>query len=439
VKILLKNGEVASSQGTNKVDVLIEDGKIVKVSDEIEQDGVEVIDCSEKLILPGAIDVHVHFREPGESYKEDWESGSSAAAAGGVTTVFDMPNNKPPIVTLEALEKKREIIKGRSYVNYGLYMGFNGKNLDEVNKAKGIAGVKMYCAHSTGGMGVGEKDIEKLIAGVAEDKHVVVHAEDEACIDKLRKEYLVEFEGREKEIPVSLHSKIRSKECGVKMVEHICELAKKYQQPVHICHVSSEEELDVISRYREFGVTCEVCPHHLSFSVDDYEYYGAFIKMNPPVRDKMDVFGLWKSLKMGMVDVIATDHAPHAIVEKELPGLEPPSGVPGVEMMLPIMLHGVNNDALEIGEVVWLCSENPARLWGLNSKGKVEEGFDADVVVVDMEIERKFDREDVVSKCKWSPYAGGTYQGWPIVTIVGGEVVFRDGKIVGTARGEEVF
>lgn len=421
-------------EGVFKADLLIVGDKIegfYKPGDDVRAD--EIIDCSGKLILPGVIDAHVHFREPGQSYKEDWESGSRVALSGGVTTVFDMPNNDPPIVSVKALEAKRKLVNGRSYINYGFFIGYNGKNLQEVNAASGVPGVKLYMANSTGDMGV-DFGIEELFRGC--NKLVVVHAEDEKCIAENLKRYLAEFAGRE--IDPAVHSKIRASSCAVLAVKQLCILAKKTGHKVHIAHVSTGSELEIIAEHKKFGVSCEVAPHHLLFCEDDYETKGNLIKMNPPVRSRVDLFALWKGLKFGEIDIIATDHAPHTIEEKSQDYLKVPSGVPGVGMMLPIMLNAVNDEGLEIPELVKLCCERPAEIFGVKGKGKLEEGYDADIVVVDMDIEKKIVREDVKDKCGWSPYEGSTFKGWPVMTFVGGELKYKDGKVLGKASGKEV-
>lgn len=432
-KIVLKNGEVASSAGLRKADVLFENGKILEVGENLKGD--KEYDCTGKLILPGAIDVHVHFREPGQSYKEDWECGSGAAAAGGVTTVFDMPNNQPPIISVQTLEEKRTLIKGRSHVNYGIYMGFNGENAGEINKAENIPGVKIYCAHSTGNMGVGPDYLEDAFTKINRDKLLLFHSEDEACIAEHKTEVLARYVGRD--VNPAAHTEIRHSDCALMMTKKLCELAKKHERKIHVCHVSTEAEVDLINEYKEF-VTCEVAPHHLTLSEDDYEYLGNFVKMNPPVRGRFDVFGLWKCVKAGMVDIIATDHAPHTVEEKEQEYGEAPSGVPGVEMMVPILLNAVNNEGMTIAEVVKLCCEGPAEIFQIPGKGKVEVGFDADLMVVDMDLEKELKDEDVFTKCGWSPYSGSVFKGWPIRTFVAGELVFEEGKVSEKFCGEEI-
>ncbi len=444
-RILLKGGEVATSLGVFDGDVLFEEGsadspgKIIAVEDRgtIAGSFDEEIDCTGKMIFPGLIDVHVHFRTPGHEYKEDWETGGKAALAGGVTTVCDMPNNKPPIFSVGDLEEKRAIIKGKTHVNYGLYMGFNGSNVDEINAATNIPAVKFYACDSTGDLGVGE--------GVQEffeksDKLIVVHSEDQDIINTNSKEYLSEYAGREEEAPTALHSKIRSVESARKSVEDICALAKNAGSRVHIAHISTEAELEVINAAREEGVevTCEVGPHHLLLCEDDYDHLGNYARMNPPVRSRENIFAMWKGLKFGEIDMIATDHAPHTIEEKDEPYIKAPSGVPELDTLMPFLMNAVNDEGLTVAEVVKLCCERPAEVFAIKNKGKLEAGYDADIVIVDMDMEKKVVREDLFTKCGWSPYEGLKFKGWPVKVFVSGNLAFDQGKFVGNPQGREV-
>jgi dihydroorotase len=428
--LLLKNGEIVNSLGVFRQDVLISNGKIVSVGENISGD-FEEIDCEGKIILPGLIDAHVHFREPGSSHKEDWTTGSMAAASGGVTTVFDMPNNSPAITTVERLNEKRKLIDGRTYINYGLFIGFDGDNVDEINKAKNIPGVKFYATHSTGDMGVNH-GVEELFEH--SNKLIVVHAEDEDIIKENTKKYV----GDRTKIDMANHSKIRSAEAAKKSVQDLCKLVKETGHRMHVAHLSTEAELEIVEKYREYGVTCEVAPHHLLLSDEDYADKGALVKMNPPVRSRMDLFGLWKGIKFGQVDIIATDHAPHTLGEKKHEYCDCPSGVPEVETTLPILLNVVNDEGLSLEEVVKLCCERPAEIFGVQNKGKIEEGYDADLVVVDMDLEKKVENKNLFTKCGWSPYDGMSFKGWPVMTFVHGELVFKEGEFVGGKVGKEV-
>lgn len=426
-KILLKGGQVVSSSGVFEADVLVEDGKILRVCDWGEEsEADEVFDCSGKLIFPGLIDAHVHLREPGQSYKEDWETGSSAAVAGGVTTVLDMPNNDPPVVSIEDLEKKRKLIKGRSYCNYGLYIGFNGKNLEEINSSDAVA-VKFFGCDSTGDMGVNDISAVKELFGKS-NKLIVVHAEDAGCIEK-------NFKNCVESLSAAIHSEIRSPECAVMAVQRFCEMAERLGARLHVAHVSTEGELEVLNKFQK--ITCEVSPHHLVLCEDDYGTLGNFLKVNPPVRSREDIFALWKGLKFGEIDIIATDHAPHTVEEKERDYLKAPSGVPELDTLGPILFNSINDEGLMEAEVVKLCCEKPAEIFGLKGKGRIEFGFDADIVVVDMDLERKVEKDKLFTKCGWSPYEGMSLKGWPVMTFVGGELVFKDGEIVGGKVGKE--
>lgn len=434
-RILLKNGELVSGEGTRRGDILIEDGKIVAVMERAKEVKADrEIDCGGKLILPGLIDAHVHFRDFEESYKEDWDSGSRAAAAGGVTTVLDMPNNKPPIVSVERLEEKRHAVAGRSFVNYGFFFGFDGANVEEAAAARNIAGIKVYLAHSTGNMGVDSGLLHDLFEKT--NHKIVVHAEDEEMIEENRKKFLAEL--KSKDVDPSIHSKIRSPQAAKRAVTFICDFAKYFPGRIHIAHVSCEQEMDVIIKHRDLGVTCEVTPHHLMFSEDDYEMLKNFLKVNPPVRSRSDVFEMWKNLKFGLIDFIATDHAPHTVEEKEQTYEKAPSGVPGVQTVLPIFLNVVNDDGMTISELVRVCCERPAAVYNIAGKGRIAQGYDADLVVVDMDMEKRVAKKELLSKCGWSPYEGLNLKGWPIMTIVNGEVVFEKGKIQGKGAGKEV-
>ncbi len=474
-RVLLKNGQVGCALGVYDADVLIESGpsgaragssdghagpsslagKIVNTFDwGGKHEADEIIDCKGKLILPGLIDVHVHFREPGQKYKEDWITGTKAAVAGGVTTICDMPNNVPPILTVADLEAKRALVKGRAYCNYGLYIGFDGKNISEINKAENIPAVKIYVANSTGNMGVGEETIRELFKKC--NKMIMAHAEDEKMIQENALQYLSEYGAtigeddklvvsKDAKIDPAVHSKIRSAECAASAVKFLCELARENGKKLHIAHVSSDQELTALLEFQDVvlpggqqAITCEVAPHHLLLSDDDYVSFGNLIKVNPPVRSKTDLFTMWKALKFGEVQIIATDHAPHTLLEKKLDYMECPAGIPELDTLLPILLNAVNDGGLEIKEVVKLCCEGPAKLFGMKGKGQIEPGFDADLVVVDMEKEFTVKNEKLFTKCKWSPYAGSTFKGCPVMTFVNGELVYKNGKIVGKKAGREV-
>jgi len=413
MSLVIKNAIVVNSRGRKARDVYVKDGKIVAP---FAEKGMTVIEAHGKYLLPGAVDVHVHFREPGASEKEDWETGSAAAAMGGVTTVLDMPNTNPPTTNAAALEAKRKIVKGRSRVNYGFFAGASDE-VEALEKMKGIVGIKLYMASTTGDLLVDKPSIWEEVFEFAKARKlpVVVHAEKQSRI----------LEGE------------RNCACAREATEAALMLRKKIGNQLHIAHLSCKSELELMRDFRDKNVSCEVTPHHLFFTMEDAEEEPLF-KMNPPLRTFIDVESLWRGLLDGTVTCIATDHAPHLRKEKEVDFDKAPAGVPGVEFSLPLLLNSANEGKLHLEKVVALMCENPAQTFHLLGKGKIEEGYDADLVLVDMDLEKTIDAKDVKSKCGWTPYEYFTLKGWPILTVVNGEVVMDKRKIVGGMPGEEV-
>jgi len=448
MKVLFKNANVVSSEGVTKKDVLINGHLIEKIDDVINEadissrddnfsdSDVKIYDLDGKYLMPGVIDAHVHFRTPGYERKEDFRTGSMAALAGGVTTVFDMPNTKPRTNTVKAFEEKREIIKHDALVNYGLFFEATPDNLDEVKKVKGAIGLKVYMAETTGQEGekvvdddVTSKMFKELFSW---NKYVVaIHAEDQAMIDKHEEMYKNDNDPK-------VHSLIRNEDVSLNAMKQAINSAKKYDGRVHICHMSTKGEVQTMTQFHNSHTTCEVTPHHLFLHTDDYAKLGNFAKVNPPIRSDVHVKALWEALKNGVVDMIVTDHAPHMMFEKTAEYWEAPAGMPGVETSLPLMLDAVNHGKLHITDIARLMCENPTRVYGVKGKGFVREGYDADLVVVDMELERKVCNEDLYTKCRWSPYAGSVLKGWPVMTFVRGKLGMEDGKVFDDVRGEIV-
>jgi len=426
MKILFKNAKVVSSKKIQVKDVFVKNGVIEKIGSSLNVKVDKEYDLTGKFLMPGVIDAHVHFRSPGYEQKEDWESGSSAALAGGVTTVFDMPNTKPHTTTIDALEQKRDIARAHSKVNFGLFFGANLENLNEVKKARGIVGVKVFMAETTGHM-IMEKNIriEKLLEALFTDnKYIVaVHAEDEEMYMRHALVYKNEHKPE-------IHSLIRSDAIALEAAKTAVYLAKKYNGRLHLCHVSTKKEMNLILKFHGKNITCEVAPHHLFLSVKDYLKFGNFVKVNPPIRSIKDQKALWGGIKLEIVDMIASDHAPHLKAEKRLDYWKAPAGVPGVETSLPLMLNAVNKDMLELKDVCALMCENPALIYSVQGKGFIKEGYDADLTVVNMELEKTVENKKLYTKCKWSPYAGMKLRGWPVMTFVNGELGMKNGKIV---------
>lgn len=413
MKIIFKSAIFVTPEGGMVSDLFVSNGKIVGPFNKSQAD--KVVDCTGKFLIPGVIDCHVHFREPGGEYKEDWESGSRAAVVGGVTTVLDMPNTNPPTVSLEALEAKRALVHGRSYVNYGFFFGVDGENIDEMANARNVPGYKIYMGSSTGSLLADKPETWEKAFRVAKSRNlpVVVHAEDEASI-KVGK---------------------RGCECALIAVGQAIELRKKIGNKLHIAHVSCDKELKKIQENHCSELTCEVCPHHLYFSINDMR--DGYLKMNPPLRGEDDLRALWEGLRSGLVNIVATDHAPHSLEEKAQEISKAPAGVPGVEFVLPLMLNEVNQKMLSFERLIELLCRHPAEIFGIKNKGRLDIGYDADLVLLDMNLEKTITRDMVLSKCGWSSYEGYKLKGWPVMTVVGGEIACENREMVGGKIGRE--
>lgn len=396
----------------------IEDGKIVKIAKVLEGDRVHRI--SSGVILPGAIDAHVHFREPGMTKKEDFGSGSLAAVHGGVTCVFDMPNTVPPTTTLSAMKEKKSLAGAKSLVDFGLFAGVR-PGIDVPGLAKEAIGFKLYMASTTGELLVSSLDqIKPELASIASAGKVLsVHAEDE----KLRH--------KEPEEDLDDHLRNRSNECETSAIKKIREAAKDCR--LHICHVSAKESVALVEGRR--GLTSEVTPHHLLLDKDGKT--GPHAKVNPPLRKREDRHALFKALQSGVFDIIASDHAPHTIDEKKEDFEYAPGGMPGVETLLPLMLHMVDEKHLELPELVRRVCVRPAEIFGIH-KGKIAEGYDADLMVVDFSDCMMIKADRLHSKCGWTAFEGmpGIF---PKKVFVRGRLMVEHGEQVGEAMGRDVI
>lgn len=416
----LNNGKVFISGKLKKTNILIQGNKISRISE--KKIGAEnEIDCAGKVILPGAIDVHVHFRSPGFEYKEDWKSGSEAALSGGVTTVMDMPNTKPQTVTLNDFLEKKKLASENSLVNFDIYMAATGDNLSEIAKVKKLRGVKVYFGSSTGNMLFNdEKKLKELFVLAKKKGFVVVcHAEDEEEIMKNTEK----FNGKTEP---AIHSEIRTAEAERIAIKKLAELQSRIGNKLHIAHVSSRKGLEEIRKAKKgrYGkhITCEVTPHHLFLDSLDYKKLGNLMKCNPSIKSASDREELWKGLKSGLIDIVATDHAPHSLEEKKKAYWDSPSGIPGVETSFPLLLNEANQKNISMGRVMEAMSEKPAEIFSWKRKGKIKKGFDADLVIVDMEKERKIRDSEMITKAKYSVFNGKTIKGFIEKTIIGGNI-----------------
>ena len=405
--------------------IYIREGRIEKISSR-RIAAEKRIDIRGKIVLPGLIDEHVHFRMPGFPHKEDWKTGSYAAAAGGVTTVLDMPNTNPPTTSQDSLLLKRECAK-KSLIDYGFHFGATNDNIKEIAGARNVAGIKIHMGSTTGSLLTDDpKVIEKAM--LAATIPVLVHAEDEALMKLNAEKYKSHHEP-------FIHNLVRSNEVCARASKLAIHLAGKTTR-LHIAHVSTKEELDLLKRAPS-NVTAETCPHYLFLNKNDVKRLGNFGKMNPSLKSSIDQAALWQGLKGGRITAIATDHAPHTIEEKQQDYWKAPSGVPGVQTMLPLLLDAVNKRKITLRNLVSLTSKNPARLFRIKGKGMVSPGSDADLVIVDMKRVHSIKDEEQYSKCAWTPYDGMKVKGWPVMTLARGNIIF-DGEIIEGHTGSEV-
>ena len=427
--LIIKNGSCYINGKLKTTDIALVGNKIKKIG-KIELNSSKVFDATGKLVLPGIIDTQVHFREPGSTDREDLESGSRAAVLGGVTSVFEMPNTNPPTSNLIEFEKKLNLAKDRMHCNYAFYFGATPENTNQLSKLKdlkGCCGVKLFAGSSTGKLLVAkEEDIEKVIS--KSDRVVSIHSEDEEVLN-LRKKFI-------KEDDVHSHPEWRNNECAMSSTRRVVKIAERYNKQIHVLHVTTKEEVDFLAMHKK-NVTFEITPQHLTlYAPDCYNKLGSFAQMNPPIRKKEHYDRLWTAVKNSIVDVLGSDHAPHSREDKNKKYPASPSGMPGVQTILPIMLHHINNKKLSLEQLIKLMCENPCRIFGIQNKGYIKEGFDADLTIVDMDKEQIIKNEMMATKCGWTPFNDMTIRGFPIATIINGKIVMLNGKVVYEGLGQ---
>jgi dihydroorotase len=428
-RLLIRDAQVVFPDRVAQAHILVENGSILDVDADRNSGADEVVEAQGLALLPGVVDAHLHFREPGATHKEDLESGSRAAAAGGVTTFLEMPNTSPPAVTVERLRSKYERAAQVSSVNFGFYMGATADNLEELKKATFAPGIKIFIGSSTGDLLVDRQEaLESIFAETT--LPICAHCEDEATV-RANRERLGD------DLQIADHSKIRDVTAAVIATRRAIDLSVRHKHRFHVLHVSTADEIPLIVG-NDPWVTAEVCPHHLFFSTEDYARLGSLVQMNPSVKSPEHPAQLWQALLDGKFQLIATDHAPHTLEEKSQPYPKSPSGLPSVENSLALMLNQVNQGKCQLSHIAHWMSDAPARVWGLVGKGRIEVGYDADLVLVDMQEKRTIDNARQWTRCKWSPWHGSTLQGWPVHTIVGGKTVFQNGKLFSDTRGRAV-
>lgn len=427
--LLIRNAVIAHPDGTTRTgDLACEHGRIVRIDAALDAPAEETLDAQGLLLLPGVIDTHVHFREPGKEYKEDLASGARAAARGGVTSFLEMPNTEPPTIDQATLDHKLARAAQSCVVNYGFFIGATPTNLDAINRVAPVAGIKVFMGCSTGGLLVDkDEDLERIFAHG--ERLIAVHAEDETRMHARRQQYADRRDS-------AVHSEIRDNQCAVIATERALAFSKRHKRRLHILHLSTHEEVEVLRRDKPAWVKAEVIPNHLFLNVNDYERLGNRAQMNPPIRAPEDNAALWQALQDGIIDFMGTDHAPHTLAEKSLEYPNAPSGMPGVETSLPLMLTRMQTGKCTLAEVQrWMCSA-PAEHYGIPNKGKLLEGWDADLTLVDMHNHVAVRNQDLFTKAKWSPFEGWKLTGWPQVTVVGGRIVYERGQIRNGVRGQ---
>ncbi|NKC50282.1 dihydroorotase [Ochrobactrum cytisi] len=428
---ILKGATIVNHDGIGQRDIGIRNGRIAAIGSLSTHTAGEVIDCTGLHLLPGVVDSRVHFREPGLEHKEDLETGSLAAVLGGVTSVFEMPNTKPLTTSAETLEDKIRRGRHRMHCDFAFWVGGtrdNAKDVAELERLPGAAGIKVFMGSSTGDLLVEDDDgVRSILKNTR--RRAAFHSEDEFR--------LKEREGLRVQGDPSSHPVWRDEVAALQCTERLVRIAHDTGARIHVLHISTAEEIDFLKDHKDVA-TCEATPHHLTLSADDYKTLGNLIQMNPPVRDKRHRDGVWKGIGQGIVDVLGSDHAPHTPEEKQKPYPASPSGMTGVQTLVPIMLDHINAGRLTLERFVDLSSHGPNRIFGMARKGRIAVGYDADLTIVDMKRRETITHEQAGSKAGWTPYHGKAVTGWPIGTFVRGIKVMWEAEIVNANKGEPV-
>lgn len=429
--LLLKGGTVVNQDGIGARDVGIRQGLIAGIGTFDAAQAGETVDCTGLHLLPGVIDTQVHFREPGLDHKEDLESGSRAAVMGGVTGVFEMPNTNPLTTSAQALEDKLSRASGRMHCDFAFFVGGthdNVKDLAELEMLPGVPGIKVFIGSSTGSLLVADDPGVRAILKVIR-RRAAFHCEDEPRLDA-RKELRVPGDA-------SSHPVWRDEIAALTATTRLVNLARDEGKRVHVLHVTSAEEIEYLRGQKDVA-TVEVTPHHLTMDSGWYATHGSLVQMNPPVREARHKTALWRGLSEGVADVLGSDHAPHTLEEKAKPYPASPSGMTGVQTLVPVMLDHVNAGRLTLERFVDLSSAGPARIFDIATKGRIAVGFDADFTIVDLKRRETIRNGWIASKPGWTPYDGVEVTGWPVGTLVRGHKVMWEGELVTPSQGQAV-
>lgn len=432
--LLVCGGTAITPNGAEQIDIACVDGFIVALGALSGQWRADIeLDARGLHVLPGVIDSQVHFREPGLTHKEDLETGTRGAVLGGITGIFEMPNTHPLTLWAEDLQAKLDAARGRAWCDYAFYIGGSGVNAEQLQTLEnlpGCAGVKVFMGSSFGDLLADDDTVLRRILRYGQ-RRMAVHAEDEARLRE--RKALVEASG-----DVRQHHEWRDVESALRATQRIVAMAAETGRRLHVLHVSTAEEIQFLAQCKR-RATVEVTPHHLTMAAPEcYERLGSLAQMNPPVREQRHQDALWQAIRDGVVDVIGSDHAPHTRDEKAKPYPHTPSGMTGVQTLLPLMLHHVNAGRLTLQRLVDLTSAGPARIFGIEGKGRIALGYDADLTLVDLAAKRTIRNDWIASRSGWTPYDGMAITGWPIHTVIRGQVIVRDEQLMGAPQGKAI-
>jgi dihydroorotase len=440
VDLVLNNTKAYTNKTIMDCSISIDEGKIFKIGKEANMPKAEAkINVGNLLVLPGLIDVHVHLRDEGKAYKEDFYTGTAAAAAGGITTILDMPNNDPVTMSAETLRNRMKIAQRKVLVNVGFYSEFP-RNLEEIEEIvrEGAVAFKLYMTEKVGGLNIDDNhNLLEAFKLVRSKVPVAVHAEDKTILEETKNELK-----RNNCNDVEAFLKAHSESVEVKAVERLLNIAEQANTHIHFCHISTEKGLKAIIHGKKLGlpISCEATPHHLFLSTDDLRRIGTLALTMPPFREEHHAKALWAGIKSGWIDILASDHAPHTLEEKKAEVVwDVKVGIPALETTLPLLLTSMNKGTLTIADVVRLMAEKPAEIFNLKNRGNLKKGNKADLVVVDLKRKGKIDTSKFHSKAKYSPFDGWRVKGKPVKTFVGGRLIMEEGEIIAVAGSGEII
>lgn len=438
--ILISNGNIVNENAVYTGSIIIANGKITGITKENTDvsDNYEIIDATGKFILPGVIDTHVHFREPGATHKGNIYSESKAAVAGGVTSFMDMPNTKPPTLSLKDIEEKIQIAKQTSLANFAFYLGVSIENINEIKNAKPpfCGAIKLFLGASTGNMEVTDDNYLNEVFKAAQ-LPIALHCEENTIISQNMESFINKYG---EDIPFKYHPQIRSREACIQSTKKAIDLSLKHQKVIHLLHISTAEEIELIKKAKNITnlITAETCPHYLLFNEGDYDTLRWKIKCNPAIKTENDIKALLKALNDGIIDSIATDHAPHTLEEKQKNYVQSPSGIPTIQYSLLNMLELHFQKLLSIEKIAQCMCHNPADIFKIKERGYLRKGYYADITIIEPTSAWKIENKDILHHCKWTPYEGKVFHHKIYATIVNGQIVYQNNHFNEQIKGEPI-